>query len=88
MKHKSSIGYNGSQIYVVFNTKFNKMEGDKILEQNLDNSNEKLHISDVRRSLYHSFFPNFTPLHKPSRTESVDSDLIIDRNGRRKNPIL
>ena len=30
-----------------FNTKFNKMEEDKNLEQNLDGSNEKLHISDV-----------------------------------------
>ena len=30
-----------------FNTKFNKMEEDKKLKQNLDNSNEKLHISDV-----------------------------------------
>jgi hypothetical protein len=34
-----------------FNTKFNKMEEDKNLEQNLDKSNEKLHISDVRRML-------------------------------------
>jgi hypothetical protein len=50
-----------------------------------DNTDKK---SDVRRSLYHSFFPNFTPLSKPSRTESLDSDLIIDRNGRRKKPIL
>ena len=30
-----------------FNTKFNKMEEDKNLEQNLDKSDEKLHISDV-----------------------------------------
>jgi hypothetical protein len=30
-----------------FNTKFNKMEEDKNLEQNLDKSNEKLHISGV-----------------------------------------
>ncbi len=39
--------HNDTQIYVVFNIKFNKMEEDKNLEQNLDNSNEKLHISDV-----------------------------------------
>jgi hypothetical protein len=32
-----------------FNTKFNKMEESKNLEQNLDNSNEKLHISDVSK---------------------------------------
>jgi hypothetical protein len=38
---------NDTQIYVVFNTKFNKMEENKNLEQNLDKSNEKLHISDV-----------------------------------------
>lgn len=42
----------------------------------------------ARRSLYLKFFPNFTPLWKPSRTESYDSDLIIDRNGRRKKPLL
>ena len=41
------ITYNDTQIYVVFNTKFNKMEENKNLEQNLDKSNEKLHISDV-----------------------------------------
>lgn len=29
------------------NTKFNKMEEDKNLEENLDNSKEELHISDV-----------------------------------------
>jgi hypothetical protein len=33
-----------------FNTKFNKMEEYKNLEQNLDKSNEKLHISDVNSS--------------------------------------
>ena len=38
------ITYNDTQIYVVFNIKFNKMEEDKNLEQNLDKSNEKLHI--------------------------------------------
>ena len=38
---------NDTQIYVVFNTKFNKMEESKKLERNLDKSNEKLHISDV-----------------------------------------
>jgi len=64
------------------------MKKDKNISINLDNSNEKLHISDIRYNLYHSIFPNFTPLWKPSRTESVDSDLIIDRNGRRKKPIL
>ncbi len=59
----------------------------------MENLNKKIEAdstdkkSDVRR-LYHSFFPNFTPLSKPSRTESLDSDLIIDRNGRRKKPIL
>ena len=41
------ITHNDTQIYVVFITKFNKMEEDKNLEQNLDKSNEKLHISDV-----------------------------------------
>ena len=30
-----------------FNTKFNKMEEDKKLEEKSENSNEKLHISDV-----------------------------------------
>ncbi len=35
----------------IFNTKFNKMEEDKNLEQNSDNTNEKLHISDVRSML-------------------------------------
>jgi stalled ribosome rescue protein Dom34 len=45
------IEYNDTQIYVVFNTKFNKMEEDKNLEQNLDKSNEKLHISGVIKSL-------------------------------------
>ena len=43
--------HNVSQIYVVFNTKINKMKEDKNLEHNLDKSNEKLHISDVRRML-------------------------------------
>jgi len=41
------MAHNDTQIYVVFNIKFNKMEEDKNLEQNLDKSNEKLHISDV-----------------------------------------
>ena len=43
---------NDTQIYVVFNTKFNKMEESKNLEQNLDKSNEKLHISDVSCSFF------------------------------------
>jgi hypothetical protein len=43
--------HNDTQIYVVFNIKFNKMEEDKNLEQNLDKSNEKLHISDVSFSI-------------------------------------
>ena len=34
-----------------FNTKFNKMGESKNLEQNLDKSNEKLHISDVSCSI-------------------------------------
>jgi L-fucose isomerase-like protein len=34
-----------------FNTKFNKMEEDKNLEQNLDKSNKKLHISDVMKRI-------------------------------------
>ena len=32
------------------NTKLYKMEDDKNIQQNLDNSNDKLHISDVIRS--------------------------------------
>lgn len=30
----------------------------------------------------------FIPKHKPSRTESLESDLIIDRKGKRKKPFL
>ena len=44
---RTTLTHNDTQIYVVFNIKFNKMEEDKNLEQNLDKSNEKLHISDV-----------------------------------------
>jgi hypothetical protein len=47
VRYCHSIAPNDTQIYVVFNIKFNKMEEDKNLEQNLDKSNEKLHISDV-----------------------------------------
>ena len=44
----------------------------------------QLNIGSVVRSLYESSFPNFESTSKPTRTESLDSDLIIDRNGRHK----
>jgi hypothetical protein len=50
------MGGNDIQIYVVFNRKLNKMKEDKNLEQNLDKSNEKLHISDVMNSILLSKF--------------------------------
>jgi len=46
---------------------------------------QALNIPVVRCSLYESFFPNFKSNIKPTRTESADSDLIYDRNGRRKS---
>jgi len=30
----------------------------------------------------------FISTHKPSRTESIDSDIKIDINGKTKNPLL
>ena len=38
---------NGCRYIESSNTKLNKMEEDKNSQQNLDNSNEELHISDV-----------------------------------------
>lgn len=41
-------------------------------------------ITNFKCKLYETFYPNFKSITKPSRTESFDSDLTIDRNGRRK----
>lgn len=49
-----------------------------------ENSKIELGVSNVRYSLYQYIFPNFKFTCKPSRTESPQSDLIIDGNGRRK----
>lgn len=43
---------------------------------------------DIKCSLYESFYPNFKSIINPTRTESIDSDLIIDRNGRSKNKLF
>lgn len=52
----------------------------KTIEQNKPRYNKKY-------LLYRTFFSNFIPFYKPSRTESSESDIIIDRNGKRKKPL-
>ena len=73
------ITHNDTQIYVVFITKFNKMEEDKNLEQNLDNSNEKLHISDVMFSSFYEYgkCKLISKEHKEHMIENDMLDLVV-----------
>ena len=59
------------------------MEQSKLNEQK-DEQQEYTYLPANITSPYAHFFPNFKSSCMPSRTESRNSDLIIDSNGARK----
>lgn len=55
-------------------------------------TNNKINIQqEYNNELFYNGYKldiRFKSIIRPSRTESIDSDLIIDRNGRRKTKLM
>lgn len=53
-------------------------------------TNNKINIQQEYNNelFYNELDIRFKSIIRPSRTESIDSDLIIDRNGRRKTKLM